>query len=154
MVVLCSFLLMTERFKLLCKLSLDCACCHHNRFHQAQNLPYLFDAADFCSLTCQWAYLLRFQFVRRWRAKVAQLTMRQVFPSFSFSLPTLFCRNGLLYPLLFWCIYDFSDSCPCVNNFPTKDHHCRLTNVPSVQCNCNRILNPKLLPLHIHMSHY
>jgi hypothetical protein len=59
-----------------------------------------------------------------------------------------------LYPLLFWCIYDFSDSCPCVNNFPTKDHHCRLTNVPSVQCNCNRILNPKLLPLHIHMSHY
>jgi hypothetical protein len=80
--------------------------------------------------------------------------MRQVFPSFSFSLPTLFCRNGLLYPLLFCCILDFSDSCPCVNNFPTNDHHCSLTNAPSVQFNCNWILNPKLQPLHIHMSHY
>jgi hypothetical protein len=66
----------------------------------------------------------------------------------------LFCRNGLLYPLLFCCILDFSDSGPCVNNFPTNDHHCSLTSATSVQFNCNWILNPKLQPLHIHMSHY
>jgi hypothetical protein len=59
----------------------------------------------FLFTTCQWIYLLRLQSVRRWRAKVAQLRMRQVFPPFSFSLPLCFAEMACcipFYPVAFW----------------------------------------------------